>query len=163
MSYQWRQGGVPPQIVRGGHKQVVPVEEVMDALDALPEPSPEKLLAASKEKDHVLHYELWHDPDSVWAGKARLHRCRQIIASVHEVILVGGKDISTRAVEYVKPEGSEPAWVRATRIARSPRLMKAYRREVTQLLQQAMAKMARYEELASAMEEEKARESRAPD
>lgn len=132
--FQWADGFHPPKDV--------PPEAVKSALDELPEISPENLLHASKAKDHVLHEDLWSEGDQVWAQRARLDRCRKIIGAVHEVIVVGGKEITVRHAEFVRTNG-EGSWHTIDDITSDSALLEAYMREIQKLNEQATGKMQR--------------------
>jgi hypothetical protein len=60
------------------------------------------LLEKSKRPRHVLHEELWSQGDDVWAQKARLQRCREILGAVTSEYTIGGKVYETRAFEFVR-------------------------------------------------------------
>jgi hypothetical protein len=135
MNFEWADGFHAPKGVS--------VEDVAGALDALPTPSPENLLEASKRKRHVLHGELWSEGDQVWAQRGRLERCRKIIGAVQEVIVVGNREIKVRAVEFVKTNGSGQ-WTGIESITSDPDLTDAYLAEIQRLQDQAAAKMARF-------------------
>lgn len=132
MKYTWADGFHPP-------KGVNP-EDVMAALEKLPEPSPENLLNASKRKTHVLYQELWSEGEQVWAQRARLDRCRHIIGGVRSVEVVGGKTILARAVEFIRPNG-QGRWASLAEIIADTSLLEAYLGEVERLNQQAADKM----------------------
>lgn len=138
MNYRWAEGFHPP-------KNVTP-EAVKTALDKLSEPTPENLLHASKRKTHVLHEDLWAEGDQVWAQRGRIERCRRIIGAVHEVVIAGGKEISIRAVEFVKPNGTG-RWATLESIRSDPDLLNAYLGEVQRLQEQATGKMQKIRDL----------------
>jgi hypothetical protein len=148
MKYQWREGARPPHKLVDGQPATVSADEVAFALRELPAPSPDELLEASKVSDHVLHWELWHEGDQVWAARGRLDRCRQIIGAVHEVTIVGGKSITVRNVEFVR-NGKDGQWAHIETILKDPALDAAYLAEITRLLEQATAKLERYRTLKS--------------
>lgn len=143
MNFQWREGLVPPRKMRRGKAVPVTADEVAAALSELPAPSPDNLLEASKASDHVLHWELWHEGDQVWARRGRLDRCRHIIGAVHEVTIVGGRTITNRVVEFVRDRG-EGKWAHIETILSDPNLDAAYLLEITRLQEQALAKIERY-------------------
>lgn len=95
MAYKWREGARPPKNVSAD----VVAEAISDLGD---EVQAEALLEASKKPKHVLHEDLWSEGDQVWANRARLQRCREIISSVVEEIEIGGKTYETRAYEFVR-------------------------------------------------------------
>lgn len=149
MRFQWREGTRPPHKLVDGKPATVSADEVATALRELPAPSPDELLEASKVSDHVLHWELWHEGDQVWAARGRQDRCRQIIGAVHEVTIVGGKSMTVRTVEFVRPAGRDPEWAHIETILKDPALDAAYLGEIQRLLEQAQAKLARYQILKS--------------
>ena len=138
MNYQWADGFRPPKNVSA--------EDVKQALDSLEEPTPENLLEASKRKRHILHADLWSEGDQAWAQRARLDRCRHIIGAVVEPIVVGGKTITVRSVEYVRANG-EGRWATLTQIRSDPELREAYAAEVERLQEQALGKLTKLREL----------------
>ncbi len=138
MNFEWREGFHPPKGVSA--------DDVKAALDKLREPSPENLLDASKAKRHVLHGELWGEGDQVWAQRGRAEQCRRIIGAVQEVIVVGGKTIQIRAVEFIKRNG-EGHWTSIDDIRQSEELRDAYMSEIQRLQEQASAKMAKFRQL----------------
>jgi hypothetical protein len=146
MRFQWREGSIPPKYVRDGKEIAISAEAVAGALRDLDAPSPDNLLQASKASDHVLHWELWHEGDQVWAIRGRLDRCRHIIGAVHEVMSIGGKTITNRTVEFVRVKG-EGQWAHMDAILADPALDEAYLAEVTKLQEQALAKLQRYRAL----------------
>lgn len=146
MKFQWREGAHPPKALQGDKEVAIDAEAVIAVLHELPEPSPECLLEASKEKQHLLNYELWHEGDQVWASRGRLARCRTIIGAVHEVVLVGGHDVTIRAVEFVRTEG-EGRWAHIEAIRNDVGLEAAYLIEISRLQQQALAKLEKYRAL----------------
>jgi hypothetical protein len=133
MNYQWADGFHAPKNVAA--------EDVLAALGKLPEPSPENLLAASKRPKHILHDELWSEGDQVWAQRARLDRCRHIIGGVRSIDIIGGKTISTRVVEFIRPNG-EGRWASMAEIVADGSLLEAYLMEIERLSQQAADKMS---------------------
>lgn len=141
--YRWRPGKHPPHDAEGN---VIPASAVKAALDELPEPSPERLLDASKRKRHVLHDELWGEGDQVWAQRGRLERCRHIISSVGEVIIIGGKTIEVRAVEFVRTSGADGRWADIHAIMSDDALRAAHLASIIALQEQALAKLSRFEE-----------------
>lgn len=135
---RWRAGFVPPKGVDVG--------EVKAALDKLPEPSPEGLFEASKVPTHVLHDAVWSEGDQVWAQRGRLEYCRKIIGAVVEIVRIGGREIETRAVEFVRADG-QGRWATIEDITADPDLRDAYLAEVQRLTEQATAKLARCRDL----------------
>ena len=97
-SYFWREGIHPP-------KGVTAVQ-MMERLRDLPEPSPEESYEKSKDPDDLLHEATWAEGDQVWATQARIEAHRRWITGVGEVVVVGGKDIEIRSVEFVRTNGS---------------------------------------------------------
>lgn len=138
MSYVWRDGFHAPK--------GVDVNVVGAALAKLSEPSPEGLLEASKGKRHVLHETLWAEGDQVWANRGRLEHCRHIIGSVHETVVVGGRELTIRAVEFVRADG-EGRWAMVDNIRDNPDMLDAYFAEVVKLQEQAAGKMEKLREL----------------
>lgn len=136
VKYRWADGFHAPKGVE--------VDQVAEAIQALPQPTPAALLSASKRKRHCLHNELWAEGDQVWAQRARLDRCRKIIASIEEVVFVGGKSLSVRSVEFVRT-ASDPkgAWHHVGDIMQNRELLDAYFAETERALEQAQAKVAR--------------------
>jgi hypothetical protein len=147
MSYQWREGAPLPR----GPKGVLPVEDVKAAIDALEEPSPENLFEASKSERHILHHEIWSEGDQAWANRARMQRCREIVASVHEVLVIGGKNVGIRAFECVKVKGTR-RWASIANIVSDDAMRKGYIAEIRELQEQALAKTMRYEEYLGSLE-----------
>lgn len=141
MSYEWGEGFHPPKDVAA--------DQVKAALDSLKEPSPENLLESSKAKAHVLYGDLWSEGDQVWAQRGRLERCRRIIGAVQEVVVVGGKNIQIRAVEFVKRNG-ESRWTSIDDIRQNEALRDAYMSEIQRLQEQATAKMEKFRNLMKA-------------
>lgn len=139
MNYEWAEGHHPPKGVTA--------DQVKAALDDLPEPSPEAMLEASKRKRHVLHEAVWSEGDQVWASRGRLDYVRRTIAAVREIVVIGGKSISIRAVEFVKPNGEDGRWASLESIRKDPELIDAYMAEVQRLQDQAAGKMAKLREL----------------
>lgn len=138
--YTWADGFQPPSGVSA--------EAVKNALDELAEPSPDNLLDASKTRTHILHGDLWSEGDQAWAQRARLDRCRRIIGAVHEVVVVGGKTLTTRSVEFVRPNGSPNGrWCTLQTIMADPVLIDALMDEVIALQERVTAKLARIREL----------------
>ena len=146
MRFQWREGAHPPRKVVDGKEVALSADAVGTAIRELENPSPDNLLEASKVSDHVLHWELWHEGDQVWANRGRMERCRQIIGSIHEVRIIGGKTIANRAVEFVRVKG-EGRWAHIEAIVQDPSLDAAYLTEIMRLQEQAHAKLARYKAL----------------
>ena len=140
MNYEWADGFHAPKGVSA--------DDVKEALDKLPEPSPDALLEATKRKSHVLHGEIWGEGDQIWANRGRLERCRKIVASVCEVITVGKNDIQVRSVEFVKHNGGH--WSSLDAIRKDPDLLEAYAAEVQRLQDQASAKMSKLRQLMKA-------------
>lgn len=139
MNFQWADGFHPP-------KNVTP-DAVKAAIDELADPSPESMLEASKRKRHVLHEDLWAEGDQVWAQRGRLDRTRRIIGSVMETMTIGGKSISIRVVEFVRPAESDGRWATLETIRKAPELLDAYLGEVQRLQDQATAKLAKVRSL----------------
>jgi len=136
--FTWRAGFHSPK--------KVDAEAVKQSLDKLKAPTPENLLDASKRKNHVLHDDLWSEGDQIWAQRGRMERCRHIIGAIQEVVVVGGKEISVRAVEFVRNDGND-RWVFLDAIRSDPELQQAYMAEIQRLQEQAIAKMAKLREL----------------
>ena len=138
MRFTWADGFHPPKNVSA--------DDVAAAVSELPEPSPEKLLNASKRKRHVLYEELWAEGDQVWAQRGRLERCRRILGGFVETVVTGGKEIQVRAVEFVRTNGTG-RWASIDNIRSDPELLDAYAAEVQRLQDQASAKMTKLREL----------------
>lgn len=139
MKYQWSSGFHPPKGVTAS--------QAMAAVDALPEPTPSALLDASKSKRHVLHSHLWAEGDQVWAQRARLTECRRIIGHIEEVVVIGGKTITTRSVEFVRGDRENGQWATLEQIIGSPDMMLAYLADAKRLQMQAVEKVAKIEQL----------------
>ena len=137
MNYQWGDGFHAPKGVSA--------EKVAAVVLAMPNPTPTALVAASKRKTHVLHGELWSESDKVWAERGRLDRAAKIIGAIYEVVVVGGKEISIRAVEFVRHDG-EGRWAKLADIRADPELLDAYLAEVIRMQEQAMGKLIRVRE-----------------
>lgn len=146
MQFQWREGAIPPRRLHKNKEVAIDAGVVARALRELDAPSPDNLLEASKASDHVLHWELWHEGDQVWAQRGRLDRCRNIIGAVHEVVTMGGKEITTRSVEFIRVNG-EGTWAHMEAILSDPAMEKAYLAEIQKLQEQALAKIQRYRAL----------------
>lgn len=101
---------------------------------------PKRLLEASKKPSHVLHRDLWSEPDSVWAERGRLERCRKIIASIEEVHVKGGKTIVVRSIECVTV-GGVGQWENISDIVKDPALLEAHLGAIQNLQEQAVEKM----------------------
>lgn len=141
MNFQWAKGFHAPKGVNAA--------DMAAALDKLKYPSPEGLYEASKAKRHVLNNEIWSEGDQVWATRGRMERCRTIIGAVEEIIIVGGKSLSIRAVEFIPVKG-EGRWTRVEEIRDDPVLCDAYLATVIRMQEQATAKLARVRELLKA-------------
>lgn len=137
---KWKRGSHPPK--------GVDANAFLDRLHKLPEPTPEASLAASKKKTDLLYEATWGEGDQVWANRARLEYHGQLIRSVVEPITVGGKSIEVRAVEFVRVNG-DGRWAFTEDICDDPELMQAYLDAVTNLQEQALAKMAKVKDLIS--------------
>ena len=138
IEYFWRSGYVPP-------KGIAAVS-VKEALDALPEPAPEALFEASKDASHILHEEIWSKGDQEWARVGRIEHCRKIISNLVEIISVGGREIETRVVEFVRL-GSEGRWSRIEDVISDPEMRDAHLAAIQRLQDEAAAKLARFREL----------------
>ncbi|WP_022727204.1 hypothetical protein [Fodinicurvata sediminis] len=138
MNFQWAEGFHAPKGVSA--------DEVKEALEALPEPSPDALLEASKDTAHPLHHDLWSEGDQAWAQRGRLERCRRIIGAVQEVVVSGNRSVSIRAVEYVRPNG-EGRWATLNTIRSDPDLLDAYLAEAERYMEQASAKFRRVRDM----------------
>lgn len=140
MKYQWADGFHAPKGIKP--------ESMIEAIDALPTPTPEALLNASKRKRHVLHDHLWSEGDQVWAIRARLDRCRKILGAVEELVIVGGKTIEVRVVEFIRDKNTGAGvWKIMADIMANKELLAAYLFEVERIQEQAMAKVARVRQL----------------
>lgn len=131
--WQWADGFHAPKGVAA--------ESVVEAVGALKAPTPENLLNAAKKKGHVLHDAFWAEGDQVWANRGRLDYARHIIGSLRSVEVRGGKEISVRAVEFVRPNG-EGRWAMIDDIIADPDLRDAYLAEAQMLFDQASSKMS---------------------
>lgn len=129
---EWREGFHAPKGVSA--------DDVKATLDRLEEPSPENLLHATKAKRHPLHDAVWGEGDQVWAQRGRLEYCRRIIGAINETIVVGGKSIEIRVVEFIRTNGSGQ-WTSIDDIRNDPLLLDAYLAEVQRLQEQAVAKL----------------------
>ena len=119
MKFQWAAGFHPPKNVTAA--------EAREAVRALPEPSPEVLLDASKAEEHILHPDLWSESDATWAYRGRLERCRHIIKAIVEVHVESKVTMTYRAYEFV----SEPKrWVSMNDILQNPALLRAHLSDV---------------------------------
>lgn len=136
--YRWREGAVPPK--------TIDAEVFGSLLDASDDPSPDALFEASKDESHVLHEDLWSEGDQVWANRGRIARVRQIIGMCHKVEVHFGKEISTRVVEFIRPNGPG-RWMQTDAIRLSPEFMDAYIREIIRLQEQATDKMSKVQSL----------------
>lgn len=143
MKYRWADGFHAPKGVKA--------EAMMDSIDALSSPTPEALLMASKRKKHVLYDHLWSEGDQVWAQRARLERCRKIIGAVEEIVIVGGKSIEVRAVEFVRDRNTgDGQWLKIGDIMQNKELLCDYLAEVEKAQEQAIAKVTRVRVLLEA-------------
>jgi len=119
------------------------------------EPSPENLLQSSKKKGAPLHEYFYGGNAKEWADYGRYEAARKIIQSIPVHWRVGGRTITTRAVEFVKtPEGGRWAFMRD--ILSDKRLADAYLEEVDRLLGSARDKLARFRSLNCGIEDEAA-------
>lgn len=143
MKYRWRDGFHSPK--------GVPAEAVAKAVNALPEITPENLLEASKETTHVLHDDLWSEGDQAWARRGRLDRCRKIIGGYVEVFYVGGKEVTSRAVEYISYQDRDSRtvnrFVTMDQVMHDAVLVDALLNTVIRYQQEATAKLLRLRQL----------------
>ncbi len=122
----------------------IKVEVVAEAVRAQSAPTPALLVSGSRRKSHVLHDEFWSEGDKVWATRARLDRARKIIGAIEETIIIGGKSIEVRMVEFVRdPKSGKGAWATMTDIMADRKLLDAYMAEVEAAQEQAAAKVSR--------------------
>jgi len=138
MTAQWSDAARSPKGVSA--------EAFLDRLKTLPEPSPEASYEASKAPNDLLHEATWGEGDQVWAQRARLDYHRNLIQHVVETVVVGQKEITVRAVEFVRTNG-HGHWAMLEQIRGNPDLLQAYATEVGRLLEQATAKHAKLREL----------------
>lgn len=138
MNYVWADGFHAPKGVSA--------DKVAEAIEKLPDPSPEALLDATKAKRHVLHEAVWGEGDQVWAQRGRVDYCRRVLGAVKEVVVHGGKTIEVRAVEFVRQNG-DGRWYQTRDIRNDPELLDAYMAEIARLQDQAAAKMAKLRSL----------------
>jgi hypothetical protein len=131
MSYQWRSGFHAPSGVS--------VEKFGATVEGMDNPCPEQLLEDSKKKTHVIHSHLWTEGDQVWANRARLSECRQMLSSIKKVELIGGEDVSYRVVEFLS---ASKTWVKMEVILADNALLEQHFLEIEKLQQQAVSKMA---------------------
>ena len=140
VSVEWADGAHPPKGVSA--------EAFLARLRSLPQPSPECSFEASKDPNDLLHDATWGEGDQVWANRARLDYHRHIISTVCEVVVVGGKNIKVRAVEFIhKGENDDGRWINIGDIRDDAELMEAYMGEIQRLQEQASGKMAKFREL----------------
>ena len=126
--YRWKDGYHAPKNVKAN--------EVWEALQALPEPTPEALYEATKDRSHPLHDAVWTEGDQEWARRGRLTFCRRVIASIERVELRGKKTIVVRAAEFVTGR-----WVTVEDIAEDADLRDAYFDELQKMLDNASRKI----------------------
>lgn len=107
MNFEWAEGFRAPKGISA--------EAAKARLDTLPEPSPEASFEASKDPVDLLHNATWGEGDQAWANRARLDFHRHLIGAIRETVVVGGRTISIRSVEFVKTNG-ENRWVTLTEI-----------------------------------------------
>lgn len=132
MSYRWREGfhpprGVQPHIAAKAIKDLAPTER-----------TPEELVNRAKSPRHCLHSEFYAEDDALWARRGRVERARKIMGSIEHIEVVGGKEIATRVVEFVRTR-----WHTLDEIRLEPDLQRAYIEQTRLLLKQAMDKLER--------------------
>jgi len=119
-------------------------EAVYRAVAALPDPTPENVFEDSKKPEHVLHATIWSEGDQVWANRGRIDYVRKIMRSIGEVVVVSGRTITVRSIEFVRPEARpEGLWSTLERIRADNSLLDAYEAEVIRLQEQALGKMTK--------------------
>jgi galactokinase len=110
------------------------------------EPSAENLLRENRKKGAPLYEYFKSINDKDWIEYAQYQVARQIIHTMKDVFHVGGKTITTRAVEVVRENGEEKyVWMR--NILSDPNLRDSYMQEISSLMKQAQDKMDRLREL----------------
>lgn len=114
------------------------------------EPSPANLLEASREKSHPLHDFFWKTPQKVWAHVGRYEGARRILQMTKTELVIGGKTIEVRAVEYTRAEGGGGRWASTREIVETPELLSGYMREIESLNESAVEKMRKLREIISA-------------
>lgn len=143
MQYQWKEGYHYP-------KGVKEPGVVMESLEGN-EPTPQNLLELSRSDNHPLHAHLWDDNDELWAERGRLNECRKILQSIVTPQIVGERTIEVRAVEFLRVNG-EGHWRDIETIRGNESLRAAYLREIQGLQEQALGKLAKYQELMESEE-----------
>lgn len=137
----------------GGNLPTVPKEVRLAAVMALVEsgiePSPTNLLEASREKGHPLHDFFWKTPQNVWAHVGRYEGARRILQMTKTDLVIGGKTIEVRAVEYTRT-GDGGRWASVREIVDTPELLSGYMREIESLNESAVEKMRKLREIISA-------------
>lgn len=113
------------------------------------EPSPANLLEASKEKGHPLYEFFWKTPQKVWAHVGRYEGARRILQMTKVDLVIGGKTLEVRAVEYTRTEDGG-RWASTREIVETPELLSGYMREIESLNQSAVEKMRKLREIISA-------------
>lgn len=134
VTYKWRSGFHPPDVDPGV------VAKAAKGHD------PDSLLEASKARKHPLHAELWSEGDGVWAERGRRERCRQIMAAVVNVRVVGGQKVEVRSFEHLR---QSKRWATIEEILADPELELEHMAAIRELNVQAAAKMQRLLELKS--------------
>lgn len=79
----------------------IPAADVKAAIDELPEPSPEALYDAAKDRHHILHGVLWKVTDREAARRYRIDLCQKIISSIKRVTFSQSIRVETREYEWV--------------------------------------------------------------
>jgi len=138
MNFQWAEGYHPPKGVT--------IEQAAAAV--LEAKDPDTLLRKSRGKRHCLHNALWSEKDQVWANRARREYCRKFIGAVKEIRIIGGDEVSIRAVEFVKVNGGD-IYATIDDIMSNQGYLNAYLGEIQKLQQQAINKMAVLREITS--------------
>lgn len=143
------------EIMSAMNLPVAPKEARLAAVSALvesgKEPSPDSLLKASRRKNHPLYGFFWETPDEVWAHIGRYEGARRILQTTKIDLVVGGKTIEVRAVEYTRTDDGG-RWASIREIIASPDLLSGYMREIETLNESAAEKMRKLRELITAKE-----------
>lgn len=146
------QGG---ETVTAVNLPTAPKEALLAAVNALiaanKEPSPDNLLKASKRAGHPLHAFFWETPDDVWAHIGRYEGARRILQTTKIDLVIGGKTIEVRAVEYTRTDDGG-RWASIKEIVASPDMLSGYMREIESLNESAAEKMRKLRELITSKE-----------
>ena len=136
-----------------GNLPTVPKEARLAAVQALiesgDEPSPANLLERSKDESHELHEFFWKTPEATWAHVGRYEGARRILQMTKTELVIGGRTIEVRAVEYTRTDDGG-RWASTREIVQTPALLSGYMREIETLNQAAAEKMRKLREIISA-------------